>query len=295
LLLLGLVSKDETAMFQQAKLVAFLVIAVLVSLLSAPASADPPDILRNYRLIPRHSTLEVTGGFAGVDQNYNLFGTFGLVTGYRDGFSCLAIGCPPPPTNVPYARFVDVDVDAILHHLAALAPIRQLDEFFDLENFPGTYTDPNLLQFHGVDKQGAPFNLRARIHGRLIHLTGNNDAPCCDFVNYEIDAYAHLAPFADFNFDGRVDAVDYTAWRNHLGMTSGATLEQGDADGDGDVDQDDYTVWKQDFGTTIDMAALADTDGLTLSPIPEPATISLLFLSILALAPQSRRSFFRVG
>jgi hypothetical protein len=113
--------------------------------------------------------------------------------------------------------------------------------------------------------------------------------------NYKIDAYAHLAPFADFNFDGTVNALDYIAWRNHLGTTSGATLDQGDADGDGDVDDDDYRIWKQDFGTTIDMAALADTEGLSPSALPEPATISLLFLSFLALAPLSRRIFRRVG
>jgi Dockerin type I domain len=278
-------------MFHQIRFGTLLVTALLGALLADLATASPPDILRNYRLIPRHSTLEVTGGFAGVNDDYNLFGTFGLVTGYRDGFSCLAIGCPPPPTNVPYAQFVDVDVDAILHNLAAFAPKRQLDEFFNLESLPGTFTDSHLLQFHGFDHQGAPFNLRARIHGRLIHLVGENNAPCCDLFNYKIDAYAHLAPFADFNFDGRVDAIDYTAWRNHLGMTSGATLDEGDADGDGDVDQDDYSVWRQDFGTTIDMSALADTEGLSLGAVPEPATISLLFLSILALVPRSRRFF----
>ena len=47
-------------------------------------------------------------------------------------------------------------------------------------------------------------------------------------------------------------------------MTSGATLEQGDADGDGDVDQADYAVWKRDVGTVIDMSAFADTEGFAV-------------------------------
>jgi len=277
-------------MFYQTKLGTLLVAAILVSLLSAPAAADPPDILRNYRLIPRHSTLEVTGGFAGVHLNYDLFGRFGLVTGYD--YSPLLVY---PPILIPRADFVDVNVKALLNHPAAFAAPVPLERFVDLEALDGTFRDPRRLSFRGEDNQGAPFRLSAAIVGRLIHLTGKNDAPCCDFFNYKLDAYAHLAPFADFNFDGIVDSADYTAWRDHLGMTSGATLEQGDADGDGDVDQDDYALWRQDVGTTIDMAALADTEGLSLNAVPEPATISLLLLSVLALAPLSRRLVRRVG
>ncbi len=115
----------------------------------------------------------------------------------------------------------------------------------------------------------------------MIHLRGVNDPPCCDFFNYTIDAYAHLAPFADFNFDGVVDSADYTMWRNHVGMTSGATLEQGDADGDGDVDAADYAIWRQDLGTAIDMSVFADTGGASLTVVPEPSTFALLTCGVL--------------
>ena len=56
------------------------------------AAASHPDFLRNYRFIPSRSTLEVTGGFAGIDETSHVRGTFGLVTGYEDGVSCTALG-----------------------------------------------------------------------------------------------------------------------------------------------------------------------------------------------------------
>jgi Dockerin type I domain len=245
---------------------------ILASLLfAATAAADPPDVLRNYRLIPRHSTLEVSGGFAGIDWNYDLSGRFGLVIGYD--YSPLAIY---PPIIIPHAEFTDVRVQAMLNHPTVDAFPVPFDQFVDLEELAGTFHDPNLLLFRGEDQQAALFQLRATIVGRLIHLTGRNDPPCCDFFNYRIDAYAHLAPFADFNFDGAVDAADYTSWRNHVGMMSNATLEQGDADGDGDVDSADYDVWRQDLGTAIDMSLFAESDSATVAVVPEPSTFALL-------------------
>jgi hypothetical protein len=259
-------------------------IAVVATLLAAAlfdtnvAVASHPDILRHYRFIPRHSTLEVTGGFAGIEQTFHAFGTFGLVTGYENGYSCMAIGCPPPPTHIPFAEFVDVR--SWLVPDSPLAYVWDLDDTLNLSGLDGTFTIPNRLHFRGKDGQGAPFRIEATLAGRLIHLVGANDPSCCDYFNYKFDAYAHLAPFADFNFDGAVDSADYTAWRDHLGMTSGATLEQGDADGDGDVDPADYAVWRQDLGTAIDMAALAGAGSAALAAVPEPSTLFILMIGL---------------
>ena len=261
-------------------------LVALAGLAARQAAASHPDILRNYRFIPSRSTLEVTGGFAGIHQTFHAFGRFGLVTGYEEGFSCLAIGCPPPPTHIPFAEFVDVE--AWLIPDGPLTYVLDLDDTLNLSGLDGTFTTPNLLRFRGLDGQGAPIQLRAAIAGRLLHLTGTNDPPCCDFFNFKFDAYAHLVPFADFNFDGAVNLADYTTWRDHLDMASGATLEQGDADGDGDVDQADYLVWKQDFGAVSDMAALADAGNLTSAAVPEPATISLLASGVLLLVALSQ-------
>jgi hypothetical protein len=48
----------------------------------------------------------------------------------------------------------------------------------------------------------------------------------------------HIGP--DFNGDGMVDALDLAIWKMNKGITSGATVLQGDANGDGAVDGADY-------------------------------------------------------
>lgn len=63
----------------------------------------------------------------------------------------------------------------------------------------------------------------------------------------------------DFNSDGKVDAADYTVWRNGLG---------------GAYDQSDYTDWKTNFGDTAGSGSHGATS------VPEPAG---LVLGIVAL------------
>ena len=56
----------------------YLVLFVVAAICGWPlncAIADPPDILRNYRFITDKSTVEVTGGFAGVDWPLNILGS----------------------------------------------------------------------------------------------------------------------------------------------------------------------------------------------------------------------------
>jgi Glycoside Hydrolase Family 113/Dockerin type I domain len=52
----------------------------------------------------------------------------------------------------------------------------------------------------------------------------------------------------DFNGDGRVDAADYTVWRNSLGSTSDL---RADGNLNGVVDLFDYQMWKSNFGATL--------------------------------------------
>jgi endoglucanase len=72
----------------------------------------------------------------------------------------------------------------------------------------------------------------------------------------------------DFNFDGVVDAADYTAWRDAVGAT-GAGL---DADGniDGVVDELDYNIWKANFGATLGSGSLGQ------AVVPEPTAMAIL-------------------
>ncbi|QDV73971.1 dockerin type I domain-containing protein [Botrimarina mediterranea] len=77
----------------------------------------------------------------------------------------------------------------------------------------------------------------------------------------------------DFNSDGKVDAADYTVWRDNEGITTGATLAQGDANGDGAVNSADYLAWKTQYGATA-APALA---------VPEPVTLASALLGLFAL------------
>ncbi len=72
----------------------------------------------------------------------------------------------------------------------------------------------------------------------------------------------------DFNFDGRVDAADYTVWRDGLG--SSYTMAG-------------YDVWKTHFGET------AGSGSGATAAVPEPATFSLAALSALSLLVTCRR------
>jgi hypothetical protein len=67
----------------------------------------------------------------------------------------------------------------------------------------------------------------------------------------------------DFNSDGVFDAADYTVWRDNL--DAGWTWE----------DRIDYRTWKDHFGQSIASGSGAD-------PIPEPTTLLLALLALVA-------------
>ena len=81
----------------------------------------------------------------------------------------------------------------------------------------------------------------------------------------------------DYNLDGKVDAADYTVWRDTLGAV--VTAGTG-ADGDlsGTIDEGDYTFWKSKFGVTPGSGASIGTGA-----VPEPTTVAQLSLGLLAL------------
>jgi len=75
----------------------------------------------------------------------------------------------------------------------------------------------------------------------------------------------------DYNQDGKVDAADYTVWRDTLGST---TVLTADGDGNGVVDQADYLIWQWTFGKAPAAA--------TTTAVPEPAAWLLLATGIAA-------------
>jgi hypothetical protein len=71
----------------------------------------------------------------------------------------------------------------------------------------------------------------------------------------------------DFNFDGQVDAADYTVWRDGLGSNFTPA---------------DYQLWKNNFGETAGSGAGALITA-NATAVPEPASIGLLLFAMLLL------------
>lgn len=78
----------------------------------------------------------------------------------------------------------------------------------------------------------------------------------------------------DFNGDGKVDAADYTVWRDNLG-TSFPLAGNGDETGSstGVVDSVDYALWRGNYNA-MSMPAMSPA-----TAIPEPTTALLLLLA----------------
>ena len=57
----------------------------------------------------------------------------------------------------------------------------------------------------------------------------------------------------DYGGNGKVDAADYTVWRNALGQSGLIPFSGADGNGDGEVTAADYGVWKSHFGHTLSL------------------------------------------
>lgn len=119
---------------------------------------------------------------------------------------------------------------------------------------------------------------------------------CCETVNHSL----HVDDIAgaqyiygirgDYNRDGRVDAADYTAWRD--ASTAAVTSGTG-ADGnvDGTVDATDYAVWTDNFGNQV-LTGFGDEWNSAAAAAPEPGTTLLAAIACTVLGTASRN--FRV-
>ncbi len=77
----------------------------------------------------------------------------------------------------------------------------------------------------------------------------------------------------DYNNDGRVDAADYTVWRDNFGQPVNLPNDVTE----GTVDSGDLTVWRNNYGATA-----------TPSAIPEPTALALGLLAVAGVAARRR-------
>jgi hypothetical protein len=88
----------------------------------------------------------------------------------------------------------------------------------------------------------------------------------------------------DANLDGTVNALDFNALATNYG-DSGTTWVQGDYNYDGTINSEDFDLLANNYGSTIANAAISSQPAVAAlgAVVPEPTTIGLVGLSLLAL------------
>lgn len=156
---------------------------------------------------------------------------------------------------------------------------------------------------NGLATPVAPFNGNPTATGsgsggefdfdRLRLFAGNNNGTT-PFAQWEFDelrvgtTFADVAPIdgpagtiGDYNNDGKVDAADYTVWRDNVG-NAGTTLLNRDPANGGVVGDDDYDSWKANFGA-------GGGGSVSTAGVPEPSSVLLVGLGVLAATALRRR------
>jgi pectinesterase len=133
-------------------------------------------------------------------------------------------------------------------------------------------------EYNSMDLAGNPLNIsqRANWSKQLTAL----EAEAFSKANWlggtdgwnPVIAVVPLILQGDYNDDQKVDAADYTVWRDSL--ASGIQLLNETASL-GRVDAEDYGAWKENFGATAETAAAAAI------AIPEPAATVMILVSLI--------------
>jgi hypothetical protein len=232
---------------------------VAVGFTTRPAGAqDTGAVLDHYRVLPRFSTLEQTGGFAGFDWRFRLLGEYDLAHGDAAGTR---------------AKFANAEIwGSRISSGPVTADVLDVDQVLNLASLKGErlpVTAPfAVYRFTGETADGSSVNLLASMIGPWMYVRGTQPPSiAADYFQYQIRMLARTRPFADFNDDGRVDGADYVLARN--ADSTGANLAD----------------WRTQFGEIVpDVAAMDAQLSAAVGPgsaIPEPTTLALILIGAL--------------
>jgi hypothetical protein len=118
------------------------------------------------------------------------------------------------------------------------------------DDFQATYVggDSNFNELLDTTETWSFAEVRTAIAGQYTNTSTASGLDSISQLVISSDPTSYFVPAnADFNSDTNIDAGDYVLWRKNSGITSGASLSQGDANGDGMVDSIDYDAWRSQF------------------------------------------------
>ena len=191
-------------------------------------------------------------------------------------------------------QFGDTSVDAETDDIATSAVYASVDS-----------TDPNRMVVVAINRTGSAQDAAIQLaydrifdHAEVYQLTSASPNPVhgadveLDLVNalqYSMPAYSVTTLVfiadglpGDYNHNGKVDAADYTVWRESFGAEGD---QAADGNEDNMVNEDDFLVWRENFGRTESMGGGAGA----VAAVPEPASLALTLWCGLALIAWRRR------
>lgn len=125
-----------------------------------------------------------------------------------------------------------------------------------INRIPGTINTLN-HPFNQLPNVG--FDLYAEFGDELaLPIVGNFDPPVAATAGGNVGTQGGSGT-TDFNNDGMTDGFDFLALQRGMGMNSGATTANGDANEDGAVNSQDTAMWQEEFGQGAP-ATIATTD-----------------------------------
>ena len=128
----------------------------------------------------------------------------------------------------------------------------------------------------------------AGVSGMFVNIVQDPGMPVGLFMNVKyLPTIAQLVVVdtlpGDYNRNSVVDAADYVLWRDTLGNVV-AAFSGADGNGSGTIDPGDYSLWRGNFGHSAGPGTGAGAN----AAVPEPATLALLLMGMLAMCSRYR-------